>query len=197
LKIFVFTFISIAFTSSVCKADDVAADFDYKAELKDHFPEYDKVIGPFEHQKSSLNALERLKDGVLVGDFNADDITDFAAKISRPIRDDEVAQSYPSNRSIIKTVQMIVVCNGQDNSNYRCYELSEEKIGGISGTLDQFDWEWYLSTLHSEDQPACQEMIRSRIGLESLSLVEPVGHCDVFYYPREEGNYDKCMFCAD
>ncbi len=188
---------TIASVLPICHADETASDTDLQAVLRSQFPEYSQITGPFDYQKSSLRALDRIKGDILVGDFNSDDIIDFAAKIARPIRDDEIAQVRPSHRGEITTVQMIVTCNGQSNSEFRCYEISEATIGGIAGTLDYFDWERYLSTLDQDEQPECQSKIRSRIGSKSLSLVEPVGHCDVFYYPREDGNYDRCMYCAD
>lgn len=173
-----------------------------RAVLIENFPEYDEVVGPWGDREVALRkSPDSFVKGILVGDFNSDGRPDFAAKLSRPLSAEELEPIQPSLRERIATAEILVVCNAhsenQNATDYRCYELVSPEIGGIHGSLDFMEWEWYLQTLEEEDQPKCQAEIKTRVGTKSLSLLQPYGHCDTFFYPKKDGGYDECMFCAD
>ena len=173
-----------------------------KAVLLTNFPEHMDVVGPWDEGETALREYPGdFVNGILVGDFNSDGTSDFAAKLARPLTPEETKSIHPSLRDRMTTAEIVVVCDAQEKAasakDFRCYKLVGQAIGGIHATLDYMDWEWVLGTLEDEEQPACQAAIRSRAGTKSLSLIEPNGHCDTYFYPREGGGYDECTFCAD
>ena len=173
-----------------------------KRVLLENFPEHKAIVGPWDDGEFPVREFPGdFVNGILVGDFNSDGASDFAAKLARPLTQVEIEQIHPSLHDRMSTAEIVVVCDAhvEDSiaKDYRCYEIVGQKIGGIHATLDYDDWEWYLGTLEEDDQPVCQLAIKSRIGSKSLSLFEVNGHCDTFFYPNRDGGYHKCMFCAD
>ncbi len=167
-----------------------------RAFLLANFPEHDAIVGPWDDGEFPVRDFPGdFVNGILVGDFNSDGASDFAAKQARPLTTDEMEQIHPSVRDRMTTAEIVVVCDaqGEDSTakDYRCYELVGQKIGGIHATLDFMGWEWVLGTLEEDDQPACQSAIKSRIGSKSLSLLEVHGHCDTFFYPNVDGGYHE------
>jgi hypothetical protein len=191
--------------SCVCNpswADDNTQFDEMRTVLLSHFPDYDEIVGTWNKDYvSSMRSPDNFVNDILVGDFNSDDISDFAAMLRRPLSTDEIAQISERHRDRITTTYVIVVCDGYvaspSKTGYRCYEIGGPKTGGIQGSLDYMDWEWYLSTLREGEYPACEAAIQTRVGMKSLSLMQPLGLCDVFFHPKEDGGYLACMFCAD
>lgn len=142
---------------------------------------------------------------VLFGDFNFDGVIDYSAKLTRPITDAELAELPVRHRDTIKVVGVVVVCTGLDaddtSSDFRCSELTKERLGGSDGWLDLIDTTKWLDDLENESEEYgnsdCPAKLRSPAGQKILSLVEPTGHCDAFFYPIDSGGYGRCFYCAD
>lgn len=187
----------VASNSGGCVASEDLSDEQIKTALTNHYPEYNKVVRLGDRSEASSDSVEGLSDAVVIGDFNSDNLTDFAVTISRPLREDEASRLSAIHRDTIKTVAKAVVCDRQSEAVFQCYELVDDSLGGIHADLSFLDWESYLSTIIESDQPFCYAKIRSTIGTKLLSLIQPNGLCDILFYPRDGGGYDRCMFCAD
>jgi hypothetical protein len=176
----------------------------FHAALEKAYPDYSVYQWP-----DSMRGYRRFPANfvgdILFGDFNFDDVIDFSAKLTRPPTDDELSAVPERHREAIQVLGLVVVCDGfvADGriTEYRCTELSNEELGGNYGWLDLTEWAgWGDDLNHEEDvfnNPNCPRELNARSGERLLSLVEPIGHCDAFFYPVDNGGYGRCEYCAD
>jgi hypothetical protein len=176
----------------------------FRAALSDAYSEYSVFEWPASmrgHRKSPENFVS----DVLFGDFNFDGAMDYSAKLTRPLTDDELADLPERHRDTINVVGVVVVCNGPNKDStsdeLHCTELTKERLGGSDGWLDLIDLTIWLDDLENQSEEYgnvdCPAKLRSPSGQNILSLVEPIGHCDAFFYPIESGGYGRCFYCAD
>ena len=176
----------------------------FHAALNKAYPEYSVMQWP-DSMRGYRKSPENFVEDILFGDFNFDDVTDFSAKLTRPPTEDELSAVPERHREAIQTVGLVVVCDGigtnGPNTRFRCTELSDEEIGGNYGWLDLTEWtRWVDNLVHEEDvynNPECPRELKAQSGKKLLSLVEPIGHCDAFFYPIDSGGYGRCEYCAD
>lgn len=167
-----------------------------QAELEKHYPEY-AVVEPKERVVERLASPGNYRQGVLVGDFNSDGVSDFAAILRRPVREDEKKELSDLKRERETGFQMAIACNGQRDDGFLCSELVEPEVRIVRGTLDYKAWEWPQGRIYINKgtRELCREKISSRKEAKSLSLVEPYGYCESLFYPVNGGEYKTCRFC--
>lgn len=177
---------------------------EFRVALSKAYPGYSEYQWPASmrgYRQSPANFI----DDVLFGDFNFDGVIDYSAKLTRPITDDELADLPARHHDTIKVVGVVVVCDGLDSGDasgsFRCSQLTQERLGGSDGWLDLIDLTVWLDDLENESEEYgnsdCPNKLRTPAGQKLLSLVEPIGHCDAFYYPIDSGGYGRCFYCAD
>ena len=150
-------------------------------------------------------SLENFVDDFLFGDFNFDGVTDFSAKLTRAPTEDELSIVPERHREAIQSVGLVVVCDGLvadgPNATFHCTELSDEDLGGNYGWLELTDWTSWANDPNDLEgvfyNPECPRELIALSGKKLLSLVEPIGHCDTFFYPIDSGGYGRCEYCAD
>ena len=187
--------------------DDLNKDPDlqeFRAALGDVYPEYSVYEWP-----ASMRGYRKSPDSfvgdVLLGDFNFDGEIDYSAKLTRPLTDDELADLPVRHHDTINVVGVVVVCDGSNENStsgdFHCTELTKERLGGSDGWLDLIDLTIWLDDLENQSEEYgnsdCPAKLRSPSGQKILSLVEPIGHCDAFFYPIDSGGYGRCFYCAD
>ena len=163
--------------------------------LFENFPSYTEIVSPRDDEAPSLKAYGSYDNGVLVADFNSDNIPDFAAKLRRPLTAAETETIREENRESVTFADVIVACNGSPDSEGSCFELVKPAIGGIAGVLDFFEWEADQQSL--ESPPMCASKVDARGGQKLLTLVEVHGLCATVFLPLDGGGYDGCAYCAD
>jgi len=172
--------------------------------LRKAYPEYSILKWP-DSMRGYRKSPEHFVEDVLFGDFNFDDVTDFSAMLTRAPTEDELLAVPERHREQIQAVGLVVVCEGLvadgPNAEYRCTELSEEKLGGNYSWLDFTQWTmWVDDLIHEENvynDPRCPVELKARSEQKLLSLVQPIGHCNAFLYPITSGGYGRCEYCAD
>ena len=177
---------------------------DFHATLNKTYPEYSVLQWP-ESMRGYRKSPENFVEDILFGDFNFDNVTDFSVKLTRAPTEGELSAVPERHRETIQAVGLVVVCDGivtdGPTTKFRCTELSDEVLGGNYGWLDFTEWtRWVDSLNHEEDvffNPVCTHELKTRSGEKLLSLVEPIGHCDAFFYPMDSGGYGRCEYCAD
>lgn len=178
-----------------CRSDSGSVAADSKSVVLDNFPSYAEIISPRDYEAPSIRAIGSYDDGVLVADFDSDNIPDFAAKVRRPLTATETETIREKDRESVTFADAIVACNGPPASDDSCFELVKPTIGGISGVLDFFEWEDDEQSL--ESPPECAPKVDARSGQKSLTLVEVHGLCATVFLPLDGGGYDSCVYCAD
>jgi hypothetical protein len=178
-----------------CRPNSDSAATDSASVLLESFPGYAEIISPRDYEAPSIRALGNYDDGVLVADFNSDDVHDFAAKIRRPLTVTETGTIRERDRESVTFADAIVACNGPPASGGSCFELVKPTIGGIAGVLDFFVWEADAQSL--ESPPECASKVDARSGQKLLTLVEVHGLCATVFLPLDGGGYDSCVYCAD
>ncbi len=176
----------------------------FHAALNKAYPEYSVLQWP-SSMRGYRKSPENFVEDILFGDFNFDGVTDFSAKLTRAPTRDELSAMPERHREAIHAVGLVVVCDGLvtdgPNARFRCTELSDEKLGGNYGWLDLTEWTRWVDGLNNEEDvfynPECPRELKARSGEKLLSLVEPIGHCDAFFYPIDSGGYGRCEYCAD
>jgi len=174
------------------------------AALNKAYPEYSVMQWP-DSMRGYRESPENFVGDILVGDFNFDGVTDFSAKLTRPPTDHELSEMPERHREAIQVVGLVVVCDGlaadEPNKRFRCNALSDEELGGNYGWLDLTEWTVSVDDLAEEqevyDNPECPHELTIRSGKKLLSLVQPIGHCNAFFYPINGGGYGRCEYCAD
>ena len=178
-----------------CRSNSDSAATDDASFLLDNFPSYAEIISPRDNEAPSIRALGSYDDGVLVVDFNSDNIPDFAAKIRRPLTATETETVREKDRESVTFADAIVACNGPVVSDGSCFELVKPTIGGIAGVLDFFEWEADAQSL--ESPPECASEVDAWSGQKLLTLVEIHGLCATVFLPLDGGGFDSCVYCAD
>jgi hypothetical protein len=176
----------------------------FHAALNKAYPEYSIFQWPDSMRGYRVSPANFVED-VLFGDFNFDDVTDFSAKLIRAPTEKELSALPPRYREAYKVVGLVVVCDGLvtdgRNPRFRCTEISDEEQGGNSGWLDLTEWTTLVDYLSREENlynnPECPRELKAQSGKKLLSLVEPIGHCNAFFYPLDSGGYGRCEYCAD
>ena len=176
----------------------------FRTALSETYAEYSVYEWP-----SSMRGYRKSPDSfvgdVLFGDFNFDGVLDYSAKLTRPLSDDELWELPVRQHDTIKVAGVVVVCDGPNpdgtSGDYRCFELTKERLGGSHGWLDLIDISIWLDDLENQSEEYgnsdCPAKLKPPSGEKILSLVEPIGHCDAFFYPVEGGGYGRCFYCAD
>lgn len=172
--------------------------------LHESYPDYTVQRWP-EDMRSYRKSPANFVGDILVGDFNFDGVADFSAKLVRSPTHDELLAVPERHRSEIKVVGLIVVCDGRQavdqRHEFRCTAVSDEQLGGNYGWLDFTEWTISVDSLAEEEEvnqnPECLEKLKAGSGKKMLSLLEPIGHCDAFLYPKSGGSYGICQYCAD
>ena len=172
--------------------------------LRKAYPEYSVLQWP-DSMRGYRESPEHFVNDVLFGDFNFDGVADFSAMLTRPPTEDELSAVPERHRDSIQAVGLVVVCDGlvadDPNTEFHCTELSEEELGGNYSWLDLTQRTMWVNGLsHEEDEynnPQCSVELKARSGQKLLSLVQPIGHCETFFYPITDGGYDRCEYCAD
>ena len=194
--------------STVARCDVSSAEQpdiqDFHAALNKTYPEYSIFQWP-DSMRGYRKSPENFIDDILFGDFNFDNVTDFSAKLTRAPTEDELSALPERHRETIQAVGLVVVCDGiatdGPNTKFRCTEISDEVLGGIYGWLDFTEWTRWVDGLNDEEDvfynPECTRELKARSGEKLLSLVEPIGHCDAFFYPIDSHGYGRCEYCAD
>lgn len=129
---------AIAIVASNCTACEASENLSYEeieTALMKHYPEYDEVVSIGDRREISLDSTEHLADAVVVGDFNSDNLVDFAVTISRPIREHEASRLSAIHRDTIKKVAKAVVCDRQSEAAFQCNELTGDSLGGINADV--------------------------------------------------------------
>lgn len=176
----------------------------YSDVLQREYPEYSLFDWPNE-MRGYRESPEQFIGDLLFGDFNFDGVLDFAAMLSRGLSEDELAEIPERHREHIRRLGLTIVCNGVNeagvNTEFTCTTLTDEELGGNNQWLDLTDVTIWIDDLEDESETYnnrdCPSRLRSPAGEKFLSLVQPVGHCDAFYYPLDSGGYGRCMYCAD
>ena len=177
---------------------------EFHTTLKKAYPDYSVLQWPDE-MRGYRNSLENFVDDFLFGDFNFDGVTDFSAKLTRAPTEDELSTVPERHREAIQSVGLVVVCDGLvtdgPNATFHCTELSDEHFNGNRGWLDLTDWRSWANDPNDLDSvfynQECPRELKALPGKKLLSLVEPIGHCDTFFYPIDSGGYGRCEHCAD
>lgn len=179
-----------------CKTDGTP---DYLAVIRANFPDY-----WLREQSSQIQPTHN--DDILIGDFNSDGIQDFAAVLIRKILPSELQRLPERHRNEVTIVGLAVACNGvvdaNDRTGYECSEIAGPKIGGIFSELQYREWSeqlhgWSGFQGNPEQSAACDAALKQRVGTNSLSLIETIGHCDTYFYPSNDSSYVSCMYCSD
>jgi hypothetical protein len=169
--------------------------------LQSSFPDYDRIASLSDYERSPIQHLGGWEKNILFGDFNADGAIDFAAKLTRDLKPEELEQISERYRGQIQNVDIVIVCNGPfssaDMKPFKCFEIVGPEIGGFAYLLDTVTWQWNEQFLHEGDSEECRTSINANLGKKSLSLVQPNGLCNVYLYSSESGIYRQCMFCGD
>lgn len=176
----------------------------FHAALNEAYPEYSIFLWP-DSMRAYRVSPENFVEDVLFGDFNFDGVTDFSAKLTRTPTEKELSALPERYRETYKAVGLIVVCDGLvtdgPNPRFHCTEISDEELGGNYGWLDLTEWTELADHLIGEENlynnPECPRELEAQSGKNLLSLVEPIGHCNAFFYPIDSGGYGRCMYCAD
>ena len=184
--------------------DTEASLQEFHAALGEAYPDYSILEWP-DSMIGYRQSPENFVGDVLFGDFNFDGVIDYSAKMTRPVTDDELAELPARHREIIMVVGVVVACDGSNDNGreelFRCSELTDERLGGSNGWLDLTDLTIWLDDLEGRSEAYgnsdCPAKLKSPSGQKVLSLVEPIGHCDTFFYPKDGGGYGRCMYCAD
>ena len=197
----------LLFANASASDEDLHKDLDlrgFHAALNEAYPDYSVYEWPDSmrgYRKSPANFV----GDVLFGDFNFDGAIDFSAKLTRPLTDDELAALPEHHHETIKMVGVVVVCDGLEvdglSKGFRCSELSKVELGCNYGWLYLTDLTVWLDDLENRSEEYgnsdCPAKLKSPSGKKLLSLVEPIGHCDAFFYPIDSGGYGRCFYCAD
>jgi len=138
-RAFLTGFVIVVFVCG-CRPNSDSAATDNASILLDNFPSYTEIISPRDYEAPSIRAIGSYDDGVLVADFNSDNIPDFAAKVRRPLTGAETETIREKERQSITFADAIVACNGPPASDGSCFELVKPTIGGIAGVLDYIEW---------------------------------------------------------
>ena len=178
-----------------CRPNSDSVATDSTSILLDNFPSYAEIVSPRDYEAPSIRARGSYDDGVLVADFNSDNIPDFAAKIRRPLTATEIETIRDRDRESAIFADAIVACDGPVASGSSCFELVKPTIGGIAGVLDFFEWEADEQSL--ESPPECASKVDARSGQKLLTLVEVHGLCATVFLPLDSGGYNSCVYCAD
>lgn len=197
----------LLFSSASVSDEDLQKVLDrrgFHAALNEAYPDYSVYDWP-ESMRGYRKSPTNFAGDVLFGDFNFDGAIDFSAKLTRPLTDDELAALPERHQETINMVGVVVVCDGLEvdglSKGFRCSELSKEELGGNYGWLDLTDLTVWVDDLESEREEYgnsdCPAKLKSPSGQKVLSLVEPIGHCDAFFYPIDGGGYGRCVYCAD
>ena len=186
---------------TACAAEDVN---EYRTALDTNYADYQIVNATDESQQQRRQSPDSFDNDILVGDFNFDSHSDFAAILSRNAADAELEQITADRKLLVNSVFLAVVCNGlgerQDGKDYHCTPLSDTVVGGFGSELDLIDLSQWGSL--SDEQEAygnmqCQDEMQSLASKKLLSLREPFGRCTTFYFPESDGSYGQCTYCAD
>ena len=199
--------ISLWLSTVAASKVDSCEDLDLRgflAALNEAYPDYSVYVWP-ESMRGYRKSQANFVGDVLFGDFNFDGVTDFSAKLTRPLTDDEISELPEHQHTTVKMVGVVVVCDGLEadasSQAFRCFELSKEEVGGNYGWLDLTDLTIWLDDLENKSEeygnPDCPAKLNSPSQQKFLSLVEPIGHCDAFFYPNDGGGYGRCFYCAD
>ena len=172
--------------------------------LQHAYPNYSILQWPNE-MRGYRESPDDFVGDFLFGDFNFDGVIDFSAMLTRDLSKDELASVPERHREHIQRVGLTVVCDGSidagSTTRFSCARLTDEKLGGQYGWLDLTDLTIWIDDLkkqsEQQDNPDCPVQLRSPSGQKFLSLVQPIGHCDAFYYPIDSGGYGRCEYCAD
>lgn len=191
-------FLALTILGTACAAEDVS---EYRTALNANYADYQIVDVTDESQRQRRQSPDSFDNDILVGDFNFDSHSDFAAILSRKATETDLERIEADRRHLVRLVFLAVVCNGLANGQgYRCMPLSNTGVGGFGSELDLVDLSQWGSL--SDEQEAygnmqCQHEMQSRASNKLLSLREPFGRCTTFYFPESDGSYGQCTYCAD
>jgi hypothetical protein len=168
------------------------------------YPDYSIREWP-DSMRGYRKSPENFVGDILFGDFNSDGVTDLSAMLTRAPTENDLKLLPERHRDEIQAVELVVVCDGLvadgPDMEFHCSELSQEMIGGVYGQLDFVDWtRWIDGLVLEEDErnnSTCLKALNDRSGMKSLSLLEPIGHCNTFFYPLDSNGYGGCEYCAD
>jgi hypothetical protein len=165
----------------------------YYAVLDENYPGYE-VVGPFldpyDENRSYRRSPENFVGDILVGDFNFDGVTDFAAGL---IEQGGVAKA----KSGQETQGLTVVCSGSPKEEYLCTTLVELSPFGFHIYLDFVDWTQWMDILEEPQNSECSVQLETHMNQKFLTIVEPYGRCNTLYYQNSDGTYEGCEYCAD
>ncbi len=171
----------------------------YTDVLKARYPEF-QVIAPYSEKVKEYYARsdEYLGD-LLVGDFNSDGIEDFAAIMTRSIHDEEL-EEISRSREQVDNVGQVVVCDGGE-SEFQCSSIYGPKPGNVYWELDFEFWSESLystsSVADGQEPNLCATEQKKRLNTKTLALLQAIGLCDTYFFPKSDGGYGSCRYCAD
>lgn len=174
---------------------------EYLAALADQYPAFEVVgpiFGPDGDRRGDLRSPEDFVDDILIGDFNSDGVTDFAAAL---IEKGAVRAALDGG----SPVGFAVVCNGDESrgsaTTFHCTQMTEIRPHGFRAEIDLMNWTPWLDLLLSRNphpnNPECPIYLKATASQKLLSIVSPYGLCDTFYYPLDGAEYGTCTYCAD
>jgi len=183
---------------STIESDRAEAENAYRGTLRDQYPEFEVIgylFGPG-GENMPRRSPEDFVDDILVGDFNFDGITDFAAAL---VAKGSVQQAIDGG----DVGGFAAVCLGSHTSRWKfdCSSLTEKSPYGFRVEMELMDWTPWLDILlgrhPSEDDSECPIQLKNQVGKEMLSIVSSYGRCDTFYYFRPDASFGQCTYCAE
>ena len=176
----------------------------FQSVLEREYPDYSLFDWPSE-MRGYRESPEHFVGDFLFGDFNFDGVLDFSVMLSRGLSEDELAEIPERYREDVRRLGLTVVCNGTNDvsstTEFSCTTLTDEELGGNIKWLDLTDLSIWRDDLEEQSEaynnPDCPSQLRSPTGEKFLSLVQPVGHCDAYFYPIDNEGYGRCEYCAD
>lgn len=158
------------------------------------------IAGATADERARRHSPEAFNGDVVTADVNGDGIDDFAAVLARAATDTDLQRLPERHRDLYDMVEVVVICNGtRDSSSYRCVTVAGPEPGGIQGELDLVDWgdRSNAPAGATESGNACAVPPGTMEDRKILSLLQPFGHCDTFFFPLTDGGYNGCTYCAD